>query len=146
MCLNLGGPRIWGFDINSGRLEKQIELPSSVAPQGSFIQDLVVDAEMGWIYLADINNSALLAVRIEDGYARRFQGHWSLQAEDGAEIRVAGKHTYFSGKPAKIGVHPVTISADGKTLFYGAMTGALRTIRLLVTYLDRLERYLDSIG
>ncbi|SBT08662.1 conserved exported hypothetical protein [Candidatus Accumulibacter aalborgensis] len=123
MGLNIGKTRLWGFDIATGKLVRKIDLPSAVAPKDSFIQDLVVDAGRGWIYLADINNPALLAVRIEDGKVRRFQGHASLQAEEGAEIRVGGKPTFFGGKPAKAGVNPLTLSPDGKTLYFGAMTG-----------------------
>lgn len=123
MGLNIGKTRLWGFDIATGKLVKRIDLPADVAPEGSFIQDLVVDAGRGWIYLADINNPALLAVRIKDGKVRRFQGHASLQAEEGVEMRVDGTPTYFAGKPARVGVNPIGLSADGKTLYFGAMTG-----------------------
>lgn len=123
MGLNIGKSRLWGFDIATGKLLKRIDLPSTVAPKDSFIQDLVVDAERGWIYLSDINNPALLALRIDDGQIRRFQGHSSLQAEDGVEMRVGGKPTLFDGKPAKVGVNPIGLSADGETLFFGAMSG-----------------------
>lgn len=123
MGLNIGKTRIWGFDIASGKEIKRIELPATAAPKGSFVQDLVVDAADGWIYLADINNPALLAVRIEDGHVRRFEGHASLQAQADAELRVDGKPTQFGGAPARVGVNPLTLSADGKTLYFGAMTG-----------------------
>lgn len=123
MGLNIGKTRLWGFDIATGKLARRIDLPGDVAPKDSFIQDLVVDAERGWIYLADINHPALLAVRIEDGKVRRFQGHASLQAEEGAEMRVGGQPTFFGGKPAKGGVNPLGLSVDGETLFFGAMTG-----------------------
>jgi sugar lactone lactonase YvrE len=123
MGLNLGKTRLWGFDIASGKMVKRIDLPAEHAPKGSFVQDLVVDASRGWIYLADINNPALLAVRIDDGKVRRFEGHPSLQSEDEATLRVGGKQTYFKGEPAKVGVNPLTLSSDGATLYFGAMTG-----------------------
>ena len=123
MGLNIGKTRLWGFDIDSGKLVHKIELPAEVAPKGSFIQDLVVDSERGWIYLADINNPALLAVKIESGETRRFSGHPSLQSEPGAVMRVGGKPTQFEGGPARVGVNPIGLSADGETLYFGAMTG-----------------------
>ena len=123
MGLNIGKTRLWAFDIASGRLERRIVLPEAVAPKDSFIQDLVVDAERGWVYLADINNPALLAVRIDSGEVRRFQGYPSMQAEPDAQLRVGGEQTYFGGQPAAVGVNPLGLSADGETLYFGAMTG-----------------------
>ena len=123
MGLNLGKTRLWGFDIASGKLVHKIELPADVAPKGSFIQDLVVDSGRGWIYLADINNPALLAVNIASGETHRFAGHPSLRSEADAEMRVGGTPTQFEGGPAKVGVNPIGLSADGETLYFGPMTG-----------------------
>jgi hypothetical protein len=123
MGLNLGKTRLWAFDITTGKLDKKIVLPADVAPKGSFIQDLAVDDKLGWVYLADIAPPALLAVNIETGSVRRFEGHPALQAEPQAKLRVGGKPTFFGGKPAKVGVDPITLSKDGETLFFGAMNG-----------------------
>ncbi|MGL5631209.1 MAG: L-dopachrome tautomerase-related protein [Azovibrio sp.] len=123
MGLNLGKTRLWAFDIESGAVAQKIELPADVAPKDSFIQDLAVDAERGWVYLADINNPALLAVNIATGKTRRFEGHPSLQPEKEAVMRVGGELTYFGGKPSSVGVNPITLSKDGETLYFGAMNG-----------------------
>ena len=123
MGLNIGKTRLWAFDIASGKEVKRITLPATAAPKGSFVQDLVVDSEAGWAYLADAKNLALLAVRIDDGHVRRFQGHPSLLATADAELHVGGKPTQFAGAPARGGVNPLTLSADGKTLYFGAMVG-----------------------
>ncbi|WP_371324159.1 L-dopachrome tautomerase-related protein [Dechloromonas sp. ZY10] len=123
MGLNLGKTRIWGFDIASGKLLHKIELPAAVAPPGAFVQDLAVDAEKGWIYLADIAPPGLLAVEIATGKARRFDGHAALQAEPGAAMRVDGQATRFGGQPASVGVNPLTLSRDGETIYFGAMNG-----------------------
>ncbi|AUN93741.1 L-dopachrome tautomerase-related protein [Pseudazoarcus pumilus] len=121
--MNVGETRLWAFDLRSGRLLKRLSLPQDIAPAGSFVQDLVVDAEAGWAYLADIAAPALIAVRIDDGYAYRFVGHPSLAPEDGAQMRVDGRPTMFNGEPARVGVNPISLSADGETLYFGAMTG-----------------------
>ncbi|WP_428718903.1 L-dopachrome tautomerase-related protein [Undibacterium curvum] len=123
MGLNLGKARLWAFDIATGKVDKKIELPANVAPKGSFIQDLAVDDQRGWVYLADIAPPALLAVNIETGTVHRFEGHPSLQAEPQAKLHVGSKPTFFGGKPAKVGVDPITLSKDGETLFFGAMNG-----------------------
>jgi sugar lactone lactonase YvrE len=123
MGLELGQTRIWGFIIDNGKLYKQLVLPEELAPKGSFIQDLVVDSTAGWIYLADIANPGLLAVRIRDGHAVRFSDHASLQAQADAVMKVDGQVTLFNGKAAQVAVNPLSLSADGETLYYGAMNG-----------------------
>lgn len=123
MGLNLGKTRIWGFDIASGRELYRLELPQAIAPKGSFLQDLVVDNNAGWIYLADIANPGLIAVEISSGKVRRFGGHPSLQAEPAAKMVIAGVPIQFQGKPASVAVNPISLSADRTTLFFGAMNG-----------------------
>ncbi len=134
MGLNLGKTRLWAFDIATGKLAKKIDLPAAVAPKGAFLQDLVVDAARGWVYLADIAPPALVAVDINHGWARRFAASKTLEPEPQAVMRVDGKPTLFGGKPASVGVDPLTLSKDGETLFFGAMNGthwyALPTRRL----------------
>ncbi len=123
MGLELGQTRVWGFNVQDGSLYKQITLPQDLAPKGSFMQDLVVDSKKGWIYLADIANPGLVAVRISDGHTVRFSGHASLQAEADAVMKVDGEVTLFNGKAARVAVNPLSLSADGETLYYGAMNG-----------------------
>ncbi|WP_343629417.1 L-dopachrome tautomerase-related protein [Roseateles sp.] len=123
MGLNLGKTRIWGFDVAQGKRTHLIELPQDIAPKGSFVQDLVVDERNGWIYLADIANPGLIAVEISTGKARRFSGHPSLLAEPEATMVIGGKAIQFQGKPARVGVNPISLSTDDETLFFGAMNG-----------------------
>ncbi|WP_123296318.1 L-dopachrome tautomerase-related protein [Comamonas sp. BIGb0124] len=115
--------RIWAFDISTGKQLRRIELPADIAPKGSFIQDLVVDDKTGWIYLADIAKPGLIAVEIATGKSRRFGESPVLQAEPNAVMRIGGQDVQFQGQPAAVGVNPITLSADGQQLFFGAMTG-----------------------
>ncbi len=123
MGLTLGKSRIWGFDIATGQRLHKIELPAEIAPKGAFVQDLAVDAEQGWIYLADFAPPGLIAVHIASGKARRFDNHPSLHAEAHAEMKVDGHATHFDGKPASVGLNPITLARDGKTVYFGAMNG-----------------------
>ena len=120
MGSNLGKTRIFCFDIKKNKLINKIELNEFVAPKGSFIQDLAVDEINGWIYLADIANPAIIAVNIKTNKARRFSNHSALESEN-RDMIIDGKLTYFSGKPARIAIDPITISSDKNTLYFGAM-------------------------
>lgn len=123
MGLQLGKTRLWSFDIRSGKQLQRIELPADIAPKGSFVQDLAVDEVDGWVYLADIAKPGLIAVNTVTGQARRFSGHVSLQADPHARMEIGGKPIQFQGAPAQVGVNPITLSADRKTVFFGAMNG-----------------------
>lgn len=121
--LHIGKTRVWGFDIASGKLVKRYDLPESIAPKDSFVQDLVVDEKRGWIYLADIANPGIIAVNMETGAARRFSGHAALQSEADAPMVIDGKSVLFQGKPANVAINPITLSADKETIYFGAMNG-----------------------
>lgn len=123
MGMHIGKTRIWGFDIDSGKLIQKIDLPTNIAPAGSFVQDLVVDDKNGWIYLADIADPGLIAVNMTTGQARRFGQHPSLQTEPGVAMVIDGKQVQFNGKPAEVAVDPITLSADKETIYFGAMNG-----------------------
>lgn len=122
MGLNLGKTRLYAIDISSNKIVEQIELPASVAPKGTFAQEIVIDAKNGMAYLADIANPGIIAVDLSTKKARRFSGHASLQAEN-KNMVIDGKTIHFGGKPARVAIDPLTISADGETLFFGAMNG-----------------------
>lgn len=122
MGLNLGRTRLWAFDLADGTTAHKITLPADIAPKGSFVQDFVIDETRGWAYLADIANPGLIALELSTGKARRFSGHPSLQSEN-VDLVIDGQVIDFNGKPARVGVNPITISDDRDTLYFGAMNG-----------------------
>lgn len=122
MGLNFGKTRLWCFNIKRKKVLKKITLPENIAPNGSFIQDLVVDDKNGWAYLADINNPSIIVVNLKTKEARRFSNHPSLQAEN-VDMIIDGKVIYSGDKPTRIGINPISLSADNEILYYGAMNG-----------------------
>jgi len=122
MGQELGKTRLWCFDIDQRKVLRKIELPESVAPKGSFIQDVAIDHEHQWAYMADINNPGIIAMDLATENTRRFGGAKELEAED-VDMVIDGELVYFGGKPARVAVDPITISPDGNTVFFGAMNG-----------------------
>lgn len=121
--VRVGKARIWGFDIASGDLITKIDIPNDVIPEGTFAQDLAVDRENGWVYIAELVGRAIVAVNLETGEARSFSGHASLNPDEGAQLIFDDKELHFFGNPARNGINPITLSADGETIYYGPMTG-----------------------
>ncbi|MNQ57388.1 Major royal jelly protein [compost metagenome] len=121
-------PKLVAFDINTRELVNRYDFSPQVAPKGQILQDLAVDGERGFVYIADCGpDPAIVSVDINKGTARRFSGHPSLAAED-VELVVEGKPLLFPGEggkmaPARVGINPITLSADGETIYFGSMNG-----------------------
>lgn len=127
-------PKLLAFDINTSELLYRYDFDETEAPgqfpQGQFMQDLAVDAERGFVYIADSSSQrpAIVMVDINQNTVRRFEGHPSLQTEDRVVVMVEGDvwtvttpdgRTFPAGSP----INPITLSADGETLFFGAVRG-----------------------
>jgi len=123
-------PKLLAFSLTDGGLAFRYDFPPETGPVGSFLNDLAVDDERGFVYLADVGGAhepALVVVDLKGGSSRRFSASPALQAEDldlVVEGRVIGTPAEDGAfKPARIAVNPITLSADGETLFFGAMNG-----------------------
>jgi hypothetical protein len=108
-------PRLFAFDLATRRPVFRNEFPEEVAPRDGILQDLAVDAERGFVYLADCGPTpAIVILDLSKNTSRRFIGHPALQAED-IDLVVEGKKLVFpDGKgrfgPARIAVNPITLS------------------------------------
>ncbi|MGL4881219.1 MAG: L-dopachrome tautomerase-related protein [Waterburya sp.] len=119
-------PKLVAFDINTREMVYRYDFPESAT--GTIMQDLAVDGERGFVYIADCgSNPAIVVVDTNNNTSRRFENHPSLQAEN-IDAIVEGQQLLFpnsEGKmqPARVPVNPITLSADGETLYFGAMNG-----------------------
>lgn len=121
MGFNLEKTRLWAIDIATEKVFFKYDFPKEIAPKGSFVQDLAVDASGGWVYLADIANPGILVLNTKTKELKRRQ-HPLFKAED-VDLMIDGKQIKFGGKPARVAINPITLSSDKKTLFFGAMNG-----------------------
>ncbi len=121
-------PKLLAFDIATRKLAYRHDFDKTTGPAGQILQDLAVDGERGFVYVADCGpNPAIVVVDTNTNKARRFAGHPSLASED-VELVVEGKPLLFPGAdgkmgPARVGINPITLSADGETLYFGSMNG-----------------------
>jgi sugar lactone lactonase YvrE len=123
-------PRILAFDSKTGQNVYNLTLPKDTCPPGTYPQDLAVDEVNEFVYLADIGGSrkpAIVAINLKTKQVRRFEAHPSLISEN-VDLMLEGKKLTFpdaSGKiqSARIGINPITLSADKNTIFFGPMCG-----------------------
>lgn len=123
-------PKLLAFDINTGNLVYRLDLSEAVAPKSkTLVQDLAIDDRNGFVYIADPGIAvppAIIVVDLQRKTARRFEAHPSLKSEDVdlvVEEKVIGRTVNSKFTPNRIGINPISLSADRETLFYGAMTG-----------------------
>ncbi len=123
-------PKLVAFSLADGKPVVRYDFPPQTGPVGSFLNDLAVDDARGFVYIADPGGShepALVVVDLKQRTSRRFSASPALQAENldlVVEDRVIGpKGEDGKVKPARIAVNPITLSADGETLYFGAMNG-----------------------
>lgn len=121
-------PKLLAFDINTRQLVFRYDFPESTGPRGGIMQDLAVDGERGFVYIADSGSRpALVVVDVNKNTSRRFENHPALNAEN-VDLIVEGQRLLFPGddgkmQPASVPVNPITLSANGETLYFGAMSG-----------------------
>ncbi|UZO79949.1 hypothetical protein NBT05_13445 [Aquimarina sp. ERC-38] len=120
--LNIGKIRLFAYDIHTNKELFRFDIPQELAPKTSFVQDVAVDEKNGFAYLADFGNPGIIVVDINNNTFRKITDLSSMQAED-IDMVIDNKVQYFMGKPARIGINPITLSADRETLYYGAMNG-----------------------
>lgn len=123
-------PKLLAFSLTDGKPVLRYDFPPETGPLGSFLNDLAVDDARGFVYIADPGGShepALVSLDLNTRASRRFTASSALQAED-VDLVMDGRVIGPRGedgkvKPGRIGVNPITLSADGETLYFGAMNG-----------------------
>lgn len=123
-------PKLVAFSLETGLPVIRYDFPPETGPVGSFLNDLAVDDERGFVYLADIGGShepAIVTLDLGAWESSRFTASPALAAEDVDLVvdgRVIGTRD-ASGKlkPARVPLNPIILAADGETLFFGAMNG-----------------------
>ena len=123
-------PRLLAFDAETGENVYNLTLPEDTCPPGTYPQDLAIDEVNGFAYLADIGGirePAIVVVNLNNNSVRRFEEHPSLVSEN-VDLMVEGKRLVFPDEngdlvAARIGINPITLSADNETLFFGPMCG-----------------------
>lgn len=127
--------RIVGIDLDTGEVLRNQLLDASIAPKGSFLQDLQVSADGRTIVIADASFwrkvPAIIVYDVETGQARRvLESHKSVSAED-YTIRVQDRELKFLGGAVALRGGIDGIALGPEWLYFGALSGSgLYRVRL----------------
>jgi len=149
--------KIVGWDVDNDELYQVIYLPQPIISDSPFLNDLAVDLDRNAIYITDTasgDDSALIVVDLNTGFSRRvLEGDVSTRPED-IPIVIDERIINLEGKPARIGVNPITIDPSSEWVYYAPMNGTslyrIATDDLVDSSLapeelsSRVERYGDK--
>ncbi len=150
--------RIVAINLEDGEVIRSQALDKTIAPVGSFLQDLQVSADGRTIVIADASfwrkSPAIIVYDVETGDARRvLENHVSVAAEN-FKIRNRDQDMEFLGGIVVLRGGIDGIALGPEWLYYGALSGSglyrvrlkdLRNKRLPESQLaNRVDRYSDK--
>ena len=129
-----GGPKLVGVALDGDRVAQTVPFGESVAPEGSYLNDVRFSPDGRWGYVTDSGwRGALVVVDLEAGTARRvLDGHPSTQPEDDVTVEIDGHRlSRPDGRGAVFAADSLALSNDGETLTWKPLTG--RTLYRIAT-------------
>lgn len=125
-----GSQKIVIYDLRNNKLIDSIKIPDEISSyKASFLNDICVDNENGYAYIADSGiythplQGGIIVYNMKDHSLRRVL-HQDKSTQDfpGFTFAINGSVIY-EGDPMRTGVDGITLSHDRKTLYYSPLTG-----------------------
>lgn len=120
------GPKLVEIDLKTNKPGRTIAFDESVAPQGSYLNDVRFSPDGKTAYLTDSGaKGALVVVDLDSGKARRvLDGDPSTQPDKGVTVTYDGKPLRRpDGRGVEFAADGIALSPDGKTLYWQAIKG-----------------------
>lgn len=123
-----GRPALYAFDIATGELVHDFAFGSAEGVGwGSHLNDLAIDAENDFVYIADTSSyrmrPALIVYDVAARQARRvLQGHPSVAAE-AVNTVVEGKTLRLAFVPIRVAVDSIVLDLPNEYLYFGPLSG-----------------------
>jgi sugar lactone lactonase YvrE len=120
-------PKFIVWNLNTEKLEKIIPISNDVLASNSFTQDFAIDEASNFAYIADMtigeapHSPAIISINLTTGEAKRMLNNSKfLQAK--TVFKAEGRDVIQGGKPAKLGLNPITIDANNEWVYFGSMS------------------------
>ncbi len=120
------GPKLVRIDLATNRPARTIAFDETVAPQGSYLNDVRFAPDGKTAYLTDSGaKGALVVVDLETGSSRRvLDGHPSTQPDKAVTVMYDGKPLRRpDGRGVEFSADGLALSGDGATLYWQAIKG-----------------------
>ena len=121
-----GGAKLVAIDLATNKVVKTIPFSDTVAPQGSYLNDVRFSPDDHVAYITDSGaKGALIVVDLASGSARRvLDGDPSTQPDKGVTVMWDGHPLRRpDGRGVEFSADGIALSVDGKTLYWQAIKG-----------------------
>ena len=129
-----GGPKLVRIDLATNSVARTIPFDETVAPQGSYLNDVRFSPDGNHAYITDSGAmGALVVVDLASGKARRvLDGHPATQPEKGLVVKADGRELRRpDGRGVEFAADGIALSRDGRHLYWQAIKG--RTLYRIAT-------------
>ena len=121
-----GGAKLVQISLSSNRPVRSIAFDETVAPQGSYLNDVRLSPDGRTAYLTDSGaKGAIVVVDLASGRARRvLDGHPSTQPDPSVTVTYGGQPLRRpDGRGVEFAADGIALSPDGATLYWQAIKG-----------------------
>lgn len=119
-----GGAKLVQIDIAAGAVEQIIFFDESVAPAGSYLNDVRIDHEHQAAYITESGMGALVVVDLASGGSRRvLDDHPSTTAEDTVLVFAGEEWLLPDGSAPKVHADGIAYDRAKDLVYYQALTG-----------------------
>jgi len=128
------GPKLVRIDLATDSVAQTIAFDETVAPQGSYLNDVRFSPDGQHAYISDSGaKGAIVVVELSSGKARRvLDGHPSTQPEKGLTVKADGRELRRpDGRGVEFAADGIALTPDGATLYWQAIKG--RTLYRITT-------------
>jgi sugar lactone lactonase YvrE len=133
-----GAPKLVQIDLASNQVARKFLFDETVAPQGSYLNDVRLSPDGHFAYITDSGvRGAIVVVDLHSGNARRvLDGDPSTQVDKSVTVTVDGKPLQQTdGRRVNFSADGIALSPDGRYLYWQAVKG--KTLYRIAT--DALE-------
>lgn len=119
-----GGPKLVKVAPGNNEVASVTTFDESIAPKGSYLNDVRIDTEGDVAYITDSGLGAIIVVDLKTGQKRRLLAkNYSVRAQTGYVPKINGKEWRTSkGEIPQINADGIALSPDGTYLYYHALT------------------------
>jgi sugar lactone lactonase YvrE len=121
-----GGPKLVKIDLASNKVSRVYAFDTSVAPQGSYLNDVRLSPDGKTAYITDSGASgAIVVVDLDSGKGRRLlDGDVSTQADKSVKVTVNGRELKQpDGRGVQFAADSISIDPKGEYLYWQPLTG-----------------------
>ena len=122
-----GGAKLVEIDTAGNRVVRTIAFDTSIAPQGSYLNDVRIDKDGRHAFITDSGaRGAIVVVDLRTNQARRvLDGHASTQFESDVQVKADGRVLRRTdGRGVEFSADGIAMSPDGQWLYWQAVKGS----------------------